>query len=85
VTWEKILETVIENGVVITRKSDAAVTGLQTAGFHVLDLRNNVLLALRPAQHAVLSGRDALIIVSPFPATRLFRPWRSNLHISIMA
>ncbi|KAI0532874.1 polyketide synthase [Xylaria digitata] len=50
------------NHVVITRRSDAAVSGLRESGFDVLDLRNHVLLAVRPVQSMKLQGRKARII-----------------------
>ena len=42
---------------------------LQSAGFDVLDVGKQVVLAIRPLQTISLHGRNAVIIVSPVPAT----------------
>ncbi|KAI0120147.1 polyketide synthase [Nemania sp. FL0031] len=63
-----ITSLVSENGVVITRKSDTAIDGLQKAGFDVLDVKNQVLLAVKPSQKASLRGRKALIVQADQPS-----------------
>ncbi|KAK6210523.1 hypothetical protein LQW54_006131 [Pestalotiopsis sp. IQ-011] len=67
--WTAITPLVSENGVVVTRKSDAAIDGLQRAGFEVLDVRNQVLLALRQPQTSSLKSRNALILTNDNPST----------------
>ncbi|KAH6638603.1 polyketide synthase [Truncatella angustata] len=57
-----IAELVSDQGIIITRKSNAAISELKAAGFDVLDVGKQVLLALRPAQTSSLTGRNALIV-----------------------
>ncbi|KAI0521004.1 polyketide synthase [Xylaria bambusicola] len=63
-----IASLVSGNGVVITRRSDAAVSFLREAGFEVLDLRNHVILAVRTAQETIRRGRRAFIIQNESPS-----------------
>ncbi|OBR11662.1 Beta-ketoacyl synthase domain-containing protein [Colletotrichum higginsianum IMI 349063] len=48
--------------IVVIRKSEAAAAGLKAAGFDVLDIGAQVLLAVRPAPTSVLKGRTAVIV-----------------------
>jgi len=59
-----ISSLVSEQGVVITRKSEAAVDALQSASFLVLDLGRQVLLAVREQQLSGLQGRNVYVVVS---------------------
>ncbi|KAJ8130208.1 hypothetical protein O1611_g3422 [Lasiodiplodia mahajangana] len=63
-----IASLVSENSVVIARKSDTAMDGLQKAGFDVLDVKNQVLLAAKPSQKTSLKGRKALIVHADQPS-----------------
>lgn len=56
-----------ENGIIITRKSDNAIKSLRASGFDILDLQNQVVLAVRPVRKTVLQGRNAFIVVSENP------------------
>lgn len=60
----RIEELVSDHGVVVTRKSESAVAELKFAGFDVMDVGKQVLLAKRPLQTTPLTGRNALIVVS---------------------
>lgn len=61
---ERIAALVGEQGIVICRKSAKVTNTLQKAGFDVLDVGTQVLLAVRPAQTSSLQGRNAFILVS---------------------
>ncbi|KAI1125350.1 polyketide synthase [Nemania abortiva] len=63
-----IASLVSENGIIITRKSEAAANGLQKEGFDVLDVKNQVLLAVKPPQKTSLHGRKALIVQADQPS-----------------
>ncbi|KAI4604125.1 Type I Iterative PKS [Pestalotiopsis sp. 9143b] len=65
----KIDSIVSTNGVLVTRKSDAAINGLQKEGFDILDLRSQVLLAVRRVQRADLQGRKAIIVQTNHPSS----------------
>jgi hypothetical protein len=56
-----------DTGVIITRKSAAAVAEVQGARLETLDVGKQVLLAVKPLQTTSLAGRNALIVVSVFP------------------
>ena len=58
----RIAELVSNTGIVVTRKSDAALSELKTAGFDVLHVGKQVLLAVRPLPTTSLTGRNALIV-----------------------
>jgi acyl transferase domain-containing protein len=62
---ERIASLVSDHGIVVTRKSDAARDVWESAGFDVLDVGKQVLLAVRPVQTTSLQGRKAVIVVSP--------------------
>ncbi|OTB12751.1 hypothetical protein K445DRAFT_65805 [Daldinia sp. EC12] len=59
---EQITELISDHGIIITRKSDTAITELKAAGFDVLDVGKQVLLAVRPLGTTVLRGRNAFIV-----------------------
>ncbi|KAI1338699.1 polyketide synthase [Xylariaceae sp. FL0016] len=59
---EAISSLVRDHGVVITRKSDVAMSFLEKAGFDVLDLRNQVVLAVRRVKDRALQGRNTFIV-----------------------
>lgn len=54
--------------------------GLQSAGFDVLDVGKQVLLAIRPLLATGLHGRNALILVSPPSAILLTSPCKTDHH-----
>ena len=65
-TQERLKSLVSEHGIVIARKSDATTASLKKAGFDVLDVEKQVILAIRPLQLTSPKDRKALILVSPF-------------------
>ena len=65
-THERLTSLISEQGIVIARKSDSTVANLHKAGFDVLDIGKQVLLAIRPLPPASLQDRKALILVSSF-------------------
>ena len=71
-TQDLIASLVGERGIVVARKSDAVMDSLQKAGFDVLDVEKQVVLAIRPLQATRLEGQNALILVSPFPLPSFF-------------
>ncbi|MCJ1468406.1 hypothetical protein MMC07_007034 [Pseudocyphellaria aurata] len=77
---ERISSLVGEQGVVVARKSDVVMDGLQSAGFDVLDVGKQVLLAIRPLLTTGLHGRNALILVNPSSAILLTGPCKSDHH-----
>jgi NADPH:quinone reductase-like Zn-dependent oxidoreductase len=58
----RIAELVSNSGIVVTRKSDASVSELEAAGFDVLHVGKQVVLAVRPLPTTNLTGRNALIV-----------------------
>lgn len=60
---ERFASLVADHGIVVTRKSDAARDLWEAAGFDVLDVGKQVLLAVRSAKTASLQGRRAIIVV----------------------
>lgn len=63
-TPDHLVRLVSQNGIIITRRSDAAVSELKAAGFDILDVGKQVLLAVRPLQATGLSDRNVLIVRS---------------------
>ncbi|KAI1660867.1 polyketide synthase [Daldinia decipiens] len=61
-TPDQIAKLISDHGIIITRKSDAAVSELEAAGFDVLDAGKQVLLAVRPIQTTIFTGRKAVIV-----------------------
>lgn len=60
---EKVASLVSDKGVVITRKTVAAVDVLSAGGFEVIDVGKQVLFGVRPLPASKLAGRKALIVV----------------------
>ncbi|KAI1817433.1 polyketide synthase [Poronia punctata] len=58
----RVIELVSNRGIIVTRRSDAAISELTAAGFNLIDVGKQVLLAVRPAQRTSLTGRKALIV-----------------------
>ena len=81
---ERIASLVGEQGIVVARKSDVVMNSLKSAGFDVLDVGKQVLLAIRPLQTTRLQGRSAFILVSPFSATVLTGPCKIDRHFQKM-
>ncbi|KEY64667.1 hypothetical protein S7711_02867 [Stachybotrys chartarum IBT 7711] len=52
-----------ESGVVIIRKTDAALAGLKSVGFTPIFFRRQIVLAVREVQQKPLDGKDVLIVV----------------------
>jgi len=63
---EKLLSLVGENGVIVTRKTDSALSNLEAAGFGAVQVRKQTLVAVRQPKTQTLQGKDVLIIVSIF-------------------
>ncbi|KAI2618197.1 polyketide synthase [Hypoxylon sp. NC1633] len=59
---ERIASLVSDHGIVVTRKSDAAIDVLRTASFDVIDVGKQVLFAVRPLKTASLHGRNVVIV-----------------------
>ncbi|KAI1470380.1 polyketide synthase [Daldinia caldariorum] len=59
---ELITYLVSDHGIIITRRSDVAITELRSAGFDVFDVGKQVLLAMRQPQTTILRGRNAFIV-----------------------
>ncbi|KAI1771743.1 polyketide synthase [Hypoxylon cercidicola] len=66
---DPIIQLVSDSGNVVTRKSSSAEAELKAAGFNVLDVGMQVLLAVRPLKTTGLSGRDALIVQAETPSS----------------
>ncbi|KAF2177784.1 polyketide synthase [Zopfia rhizophila CBS 207.26] len=64
-----IASLVSDQGIVITRKSDAAVDVLKTAGFIVIDVGRQVLLAIRAQKSSSLQGRNAFVVTAEKPSS----------------
>ncbi|KAI1149132.1 polyketide synthase [Nemania diffusa] len=64
--WDQAPDSLIsllsDIGVIITRKSEVAASELKTAGFQIIDVGKQVLLAVKNTQGTILSGRNALIV-----------------------
>lgn len=58
----KVAELVSDSGLIISRKSDAAVAELKAAGFDVLSVGKQVIMAVKSLPTTPLAGRPALII-----------------------
>lgn len=65
--WEhvpnQILSLVSDHGIVISRKTDAALRVLKAAEFNIMDVGKQVLVAVRPPRTTSLQGRKVLIVV----------------------
>ncbi|KAF2258784.1 polyketide synthase, partial [Lojkania enalia] len=64
-----IASLVSDQGIVITRKSDVAVDVLKTAGFVVIDVGRQVLLAVRAQQTSSLQGRNVFVVTAEKPSS----------------
>ncbi|KAI1119036.1 polyketide synthase [Nemania sp. NC0429] len=53
-----------DRGIVITRKSEEAMYELRAAGFEILDVGKQVLLAVQPLEATHLTSRNALIVLA---------------------
>jgi acyl transferase domain-containing protein/NADPH:quinone reductase-like Zn-dependent oxidoreductase/NADP-dependent 3-hydroxy acid dehydrogenase YdfG len=75
--WESaeggVASMVSDRSIVLTRKSDVAVTGLKNAGFEVLDIGAQTILAVRPTKTKKLQGRSAVILHSASPSSAVSR------------
>ncbi|KAL7624846.1 hypothetical protein AAE478_004060 [Parahypoxylon ruwenzoriense] len=75
--WEQLPEQAIslvgDNGIVITRKTNAALSMLRSARFTIIEVKEEIILAVRLASARPLEDRDVLIISSnPSPAVLNF-------------
>lgn len=64
-----IASLISARGILVTRKSDAALAGLRGAGLDILDIGAQVLLAVRPIQTTKLLGRGAVILQAERPSS----------------
>ncbi|KAI1426161.1 polyketide synthase [Xylaria sp. FL1777] len=64
--WDRapdgITKLLSDRGIIVTRKSNAALSELEAAGFEVADVGTQVLLASQPLAVTSLCGRNAVII-----------------------
>ncbi|KAI1499776.1 polyketide synthase [Biscogniauxia marginata] len=67
---EQLISLVGDNGVIITRKTDAAIASLASAQFAIIELRKDIVLAIRETQAKPLEGKD-VIIMSKNPSSAL--------------
>jgi hypothetical protein len=65
--WEhdpkQIVSLVSDHGIIVSRKTDAALRVLKAAKFNVMDVGKQVLVAVRSPQTTSLQGRKVLIVV----------------------
>ena len=59
---ERIVEKVSENGIVITRKNEAAISSLNAAGFTTIELPSDSLLAIRGPKQTGLEGKSMAVV-----------------------
>ncbi|KAF7863846.1 hypothetical protein EAF04_006811 [Stromatinia cepivora] len=68
-TPEKLISLVGNNGVVVTRKTDSALSSLAAAKFAVVEIRKQIILAVRPPTSKSLLDKDVLIILNNNPSS----------------
>ncbi|KAI0879957.1 polyketide synthase [Annulohypoxylon maeteangense] len=66
---KQVVKLVSDQGIIIMRKSKAAISELKAAGFGVWDAGKQVLLAVRSPQTTSLTGRNVLIIRAENPSS----------------
>jgi len=59
---EKLAEMVSENGIIITRKNEEAISNLHTAGFATIELPGDSLLAIRGPKQTGLEGKSVIVV-----------------------
>jgi hypothetical protein len=62
----QLFSLISEHGIVLSAKTDIAISQLRAAHFTVLDVQGQALLAKQPLKTAALEGRNVYIIVSLF-------------------
>lgn len=65
---DRVSQLVSQTGIIVTRRSEAAVSELEAAGFDILDVGKQVLLAVRPLKTTSLTGRNVLIVQAENPS-----------------
>ncbi|RAL62710.1 hypothetical protein DID88_004553 [Monilinia fructigena] len=68
-TPEKLISLVGQNGVVVTRKTDSALSSLAAAKFSIVEIRKQIILAVRTPVSKSLLGKDVLIITANKPSS----------------
>ncbi|KAA8565456.1 hypothetical protein EYC84_009316 [Monilinia fructicola] len=68
-TPEKLISLVGQNGVVVTRKTDSAIASLAAAKFSIVEIRKQIIVAIRTPISKSLLGKDVLIISANKPSS----------------
>ncbi|RYP78219.1 hypothetical protein DL771_000696 [Monosporascus sp. 5C6A] len=66
---EQLTSLVSEQGIVITRKTEQAISSLNSAGFVLLELQSETLLAVRSQKMTKLEGKEVLIVKPNEPSS----------------
>ena len=59
---EEVLSMLSDDGVVVTRKTEEAISNLQAAGFATVELPSESLVAVRSPKKTGLQGKDVIIV-----------------------
>jgi acyl transferase domain-containing protein len=77
---DQLISLVSDQGIVITRKTEKAISSLKTAGFATLELPSRTILGIRSQETTALKGKEVLLVV-PNKPSRTIRALASSLGI----